>query len=183
MRYEAIFGSSALWAVAACIGLAACGGQRDQELRLSEELGRARADAAWHEARAAELGVRVSQLEQRVASDTANRVARERELESRLDRMTALQERVVASAPERQPPPATVTEKVAPPLESKAETESARETESALEAELRSTIERLRGEPGRFNRPLTRRQSAALRVLLKPERQLDSENPWQEPWY
>lgn len=75
--------------VAAVLGvaLAGCASQHDDALRLSEELGRARADAATQQALAAALESRVSQLEQSSALAARERRTEERDLSRRLDRL------------------------------------------------------------------------------------------------
>jgi hypothetical protein len=174
-----------LWLLAAGgLGLSAsaCVGQRDQELRLSEELGRARANAAWQEARVAELDARLSRLEHPLASPPADAHL----LQPRLDRLIAQNERLLAERPTAcvAAPAAPATPHGAGASTSRTSSTSTSatadtgDTQSTLEEQLRTLVERLRGHRDRFRGPLTREQNEALRVLLKPERQLDSENPW-----
>jgi len=169
---------SLVGAVALCLGLGGCAGQRDQELRLSEELGRARAEASFQQARVAQLELRLSGLEQRVVSRPELRAPEQPELLNRLDRLIELNERLLAE----QTRVAPAAENVAP---TNATTQgSASAANGSLgptpsdEEQLRALVERMRGHPGRLNGVLTREQNDALRFLTKPERQLDSENPW-----
>src|SRR4051812_22046023 len=62
------------------LALAGCASQHDETLRLSEELGRARADAAWQQAHAAALEARMSRLEQSAALASSTRHPEDREL-------------------------------------------------------------------------------------------------------
>jgi hypothetical protein len=157
------------WAAALLwLSVSGCAGQRDQELRLAEELGRARADAAWHAARATQLEARLSRLELRTVESPPSRTTDDAELVKRLDRLIALNAR---PAPE------------AGPLAAAPQATCVSDAQSPTEAQIRTLVERLRGRPGRFNGPLTRDQNETLRKLLKPERQLDADNPWPEPWY
>jgi hypothetical protein len=152
------------------LSVSACAGQHDQELRLAEELGRARAEATWHAARAAQLESRLSRLEQRIAESPPNRTADDAELEKRLDRLIALNARTALEPP-------------SPPATAGAQATCASDTQSPPEAQIRVLVERLRGRPDRLKGPLTRDQNETLRKLLKPERQLDRDNPWPEAWY
>ena len=162
-------GLRTLWSVCAAAGLwlsvSACAGQRDQELRLAEDLGRMRAEAAWHAARATELEARLTRLEERKTETPASRASDDRELLNRFARLIALS---AHPAPEQPALPAA----------GEAQTACVSETQSSPEEQIRTLVERLRGHPGRVNGPLTRDQNEALRRLLKPERQLDSDNPW-----
>jgi hypothetical protein len=175
-------GWSLLRVVALCVGMAGCAGQRDDSLRLSEELGRARADAAWQQAHAAELESRMLRLEQRTAVTPNAQHAADGALLSRLDRLIALNERLLA---ERAAAPVTTSgvPKEAPaahalPPTAASVTSNGTPTLSD-EQELRALVVRLRGRPrpGSPHGGLTREQEAALRVLTRPERELDKENP------
>jgi len=140
--------------------LIGCAAQHEDALRLSEELGRARADAAAQQARAAVLESRLSRIEQRQAISEPQ--ADTRELLARLDRLLELNQRLLA---ERSPPPT-------------ASTESAQPATPALsdEEQLRALVERMRGRPGRPHGGLSREQEAALRLLSQPERKLDTDD-------
>lgn len=162
---------SALGTAALCVALAGCASQHDESLRLSEELGRARADAAWQQARAAELEARMSRLEQRAGMALVDRRAEDRELVNRLDRLMAMNERLLA---ERNPAPVPAAEPTLSPTPSPIPNP---------EQELRALVERLRGHPGSPHGGLTREQEGALRVLMRPERTLDTENPWPAAFY
>ncbi len=88
-----LFGTAAL-----CVGAAGCAADHDDSLRLSEELARTRADAAWQQARAAELESRISRLEQRAGEASSARSAEERLLWSRIDRLLELNETLLDPA-------------------------------------------------------------------------------------
>src|SRR6478735_5636697 len=74
--------------------LSGCAAQHDDALRLSDELGRARADAAAQQARAAALESRLARIEQRQGMSEPR--ADTRELLARLDRMLELNERLLS---------------------------------------------------------------------------------------
>ena len=151
---QAFFGTAVLGGT-----LLGCAAQHDDALRLSEELGRARADAAAQHALAAELESRLSRLERRQALSEPR--PNERELLLRLDRLIELNAKLVAerAAP---PTPTPITNSVEAPAASD-------------EQQLRALVERMRGRPGRPHGGLSREQEAALRVLTQPERKLDTE--------
>ena len=178
-------GSFLLSATAVCVLMGGCAAAHDDSLRLGEELGRARAEAAWQQARAAELESRISRLEQRAAATTSTRSAEERELSIRLERLIAFNERLLAERPE--PPRSATTgpagpSRTAAPDPLPATAAAAATPTSALvpdeEQQLRALVERMRGRPGSPRGGLTPQQEAALRVLLRPERTLDTESPW-----
>jgi hypothetical protein len=189
---------------ALCLGMVGCAGQRDDSLRLSEELGRARANAEWQQARAAEFEARMSRLEQRVAASVSARQPDDRELLHRLDRLIAMNERLVAErsaaalpgsgVASNGPPPAaavpassvvpngTPAARALPPTATTITSDGASSPSASSpseEQQLRALVERLRGRPGSLHGGLSREQEEALRVLTRPERQLDVANPWQ----
>jgi len=174
-------GWSLVGVAALCVGVAGCAAQRDDSLRMSEELGRARADAAWQQARAAEFESRMARLEQRAGVALSTQRAEDRELLSRLDRLIAMNERLLAERTLATPPTGDASKGTLAP---RALPSSATSTTSigaptlSDEQELRALVERLRGHPGSPHGGLTREQEGALRVLTRPERTLDAENPW-----
>jgi len=179
--------------------MAGCAAQHDDSLRLSEELGRARADAAWQQARAAELESRMSKLEQRTATALSAQRPEDHALLARLDRVLALNERLLAErapgslpaasgAPSTTPAPAALSP-TANTLEPTALPPSASTSlpgdasMSYQEQVLRTLLERLRTHRASPHGGLTREQENALRVLTRPERPLDTENPWPAAFY
>lgn len=180
-------GRSLLGAAALCAGVAGCAAQHDDSLRLSEELGRARAEASWQQAHAAELESRMSRLEQRAGLATSAQRGEDRELLYRLDRLIALNERLLAeraaasaptgsSVPNSTPAPASLR----PTATS---TGSAGGAALSPEQELRALVERMRGRQGSPHGGLSHEQEEALRVLTRPERKLDADNPWATAIY
>jgi hypothetical protein len=167
--------------MALCFGMASCAAQRDDSLRLSEELGRARADAAWQEARATEFEARMSRLEQRANAALSIQRSEERALSSRIDRLLEMNERLLAERSAAALPTSgalggtPTTGAVPAAATSTASNEPPGQND---EQALRALVERLRGRPGSPHGGLTREQEAALRVLSRPERKLDAENPW-----
>lgn len=109
----------------------------------------------------------MSRLEQRAGAALIDRRAEDRELVNRLDRLMAMNERLLA---EHAPAPVPAAEPTLSPTLSP-------------EQELRALVERLRGHPGSPHGGLTREQEGALRVLMRPERTLDTENPWPAAFY
>jgi hypothetical protein len=164
-----------------CLG--GCAGQRDQELRLSEELARSRAEASFQQARVAQLELRLSGLEQRAGSRPEPRTPEQPELLHRLDRLIALSERLLAEPARAAPAAENVAPQAATTQGSSSTATGSLPPAPSEEGQLRALVERLRGRPGRLNGVLTRQQNEALRVLTKPERQLDSENPWAASFY
>lgn len=155
---------------AALLGtLAGCAAQHDDALRLSKELGRARAETVAQRVQAAALESRVARIEQNAALITSARRAEPSALLSRLDRLIELNEKLLAerSNPESSCPDSSVDGA----------------TSLTDEQQLRALVERMRGSPGRPHGGLTREQEAALRVLLVPERKLDTENLWPASFY
>jgi hypothetical protein len=174
-----------LGAVALCAGMVGCAAQHDDSLRLSEELGRARADAEWQHARAAELESRMSRLEQRAGVALSAQHSEDRELLNRLDRLVEMNERLLAERAAAPVPaggvtPTGTTAPDALPLAATATNDTPTPSEKQ---ELRALVERLRGRPGSPHGGLTREQDSALRVLTRPERKLDTENPWPPAFY
>jgi len=170
-----------------CLGMAGCAAQHDDSLRLSEELGRARADAAWQAARAAQLEARMLRLEQRTATAPSARPAEDRELLARLDRLIEINQRLLA---ERATPALPVdgaarkgTTVPTTPPPAAASTTSGDALMLSQEQELRALVERMRGHRGSPHGGLTREQENALRVLTRPERTLDGGNPWTTAIY
>jgi len=156
-----------LWAASlgtAVLGsaLVGCAAQHDDALRLSEELGRARADAAAQQARAAALESRLSRIEQRQAVSESRPDTRE--LVGRLDRLLDLNEKLLAERT-ASPTPSTESVKEAEPMPALSD-----------EEQLRALVERMRGRPGRPHGGLSREQEAALRLLIQPERKLDMDD-------
>jgi len=192
MRGWAELGRTLLGAIALSALVAGCATQRDDSLRLSEELGRAHADSAWQRARAAELEARMSQLEQRSGAAQTMQRNQDRDMLNRLERLIEMNERLLAehatpaplaaasTAPVPAPAPAPVT---APAPASATKTAATPAPALSDEQALRELVERLRGRPGRPHGGLTREQEQALRVLLQPERTLDTENPWPAAFY
>jgi hypothetical protein len=155
--------------------LSGCASQQNEALRLSEELGRSRADAATQQAHAAELESRLSRLEQNAAVSASERRSDERELSRRLDRLIELNARLLAEhAPVAVAPAPIAPASASPVSASKTLTEG---------DQLRALVEHMRGKPGRPHGGLTREQEAALQVLLRPERQLDTDALWAPAIY
>lgn len=156
--------------------LSGCAAQHDEALRLSEELGRARADAAAQQARAAALESRMSRLEG-AALFANGRQPENRELLNRLDRLVALNEKLLVER--ATPPSAAVSPSPAPSPAPTAEVASTLSDEE----QLRALVVRMRGRAGRPHDGLTRDQEAALRLLTQPERKLDTEAFWPAALY
>jgi hypothetical protein len=188
---------SRLGVTALTIALSGCVAQHDDTLRLHEELGRARGEAVWQQAHAAQLEARAALLESRLSrleerSDTgATRPVEDSRLLGRLERILELNERLLAElaapsavgvapasdAKAASRAPATKTAAVAGAAASDALTLSQQQLLQVL-------IESILARPGSGARGgLTRDQENALRLLMRPERKLDTENPWSETLY
>ena len=180
-------GQSLLGVAALCSGMVGCAAHRDDSLRLSEELGRARAEAAWQEARAAQLEARMLRLEQRTVTSQLARPAEDRELLTRLDRLLELNQRLLAEHAAPAPPVDSAAQqggKLPAPLPPAAASPASAEALTlSQEQELRALVVRMRGHRGSPHGGLTREQENALRVLTRPERTLDRENPWPTAFY
>lgn len=111
----------------------------------------------------------MSRLEQTAGVALSARRPEERELLGRIDRLIEQNERLLV---QRDAPATSSSAASAAPA-------------SALspEEELRALVERMRGRPGHPHGGLTREQEAALRVLTRPERKLDTENLWPAAFY
>jgi len=153
--------------------LSGCAAQHDEALRLSEELGRAQANAAAQQARAAALESRVSRIEG-AALFANSRQSENRELLNRLDRLVALNEKLIA---ERATPPSAAFAPGTPTSAAPSPAPIAEVASATLsdEEQLRALVIKMRGREGRLHDGLTREQDAALRVLTQPERKLDTE--------
>jgi hypothetical protein len=185
LRGLLVGGRSLLQGAALCLGIVGCAAQHDDSLRLSEELGRARADAAWQQSRAAELEARVSRLEQRATETARAGNAQEDKVLLRLDQLLEMNQSLLASrttAPLSNWAAATpsLPDGVAatPPQAKSSPVKVAAAMSTPPDAQLRALVESMRGRPGRLGGTLTREQEDALRVLLRTERALDSENPY-----
>jgi hypothetical protein len=174
-----------------------CAAQHDDSLRLSEELGRARAEAAWQQSRAAELEARVSRLEQHSTESARLGSAQEDKVLLRLDRLLEMNQSLLAArttAPLSDVPAAAVPlpdgAAATPPQTKPSPVKIATAISTTPEAparspeqQLRALVESMRGRPGRLGGTLTREQEDALRVLLRTERALDAENPYPAGFY
>lgn len=126
------------------------------ETPLLLELERSRTQAAEERARVAELEVRLVRLEQRPRSDTSSwRVA------DKLDRLIALQRQVLQR------------------LEHEKDSVGVRDADDdqvTFEEQLARLMERLRSEPPPWH-GFSREKREALRVLMRQDRTLDTDNP------
>jgi hypothetical protein len=125
------------------------------EAPLLLELERSRTQAAEERARVAELEARLVRLEQRPRSDTSSwRVA------DKLDRLIALQRQVLDR------------------LEHERDGVGVRDPDDdeGFEEQLARLLQRLRSEPPPWH-GFSREKREALRVLMRQERTLDTDNP------
>lgn len=175
------FGGSWALPLLALFSLSGCVGQHDSELRWSEQLGEARAEAALQRARALELSEHLARLAERVSASSSLQAHTNRALMERLDQLVLQNQRLIAAQSARDAAQATATAGAVEPAEPEASLSEARE--ASPESELRALVERWRAQAGWHEKPLTREQNQALRVLLKPERKLDSEVLWPGGWY
>lgn len=183
MRRWQAKGRALLGATALCLGVFGCAAQHDDTSGLSEELARARADAAAQQARAAQLEARLSRLEQQNAGD---RGAEERKLLTQIARLLEMNERLLSARETPTPSDTSHAAALTPPAQAPppATSSATPDTQEADEGQqLRALVERMRGRPGSLRGGLTVEQENALRVLLRSERKLDSENPLLPAFY
>ena len=134
-------------------------GAADAPLLL--ELERSRTQAAEERVRVAELELRLTRLEQRPRSDTNSwRVA------DKLDRLISLQRQLLERVEQAQDKDGSGS----PRGSSDGEDES-------FEEQLGRLLERLRSEPPPWRGGLSREKREALRVLMRQDRALDTQNP------
>lgn len=126
------------------------------EAPLLLELERSRTQAAEERARVAELEARLMRLEQRPRSDTNSwRVA------DKLDRLIALQRQMLERL-EHERDPGTLR--------------GADDDQEGFEDQLARLLQRLRSEPPPWH-GFSREKREALRVLMRQDRTLDTDNP------
>ncbi len=171
--------------------------QHDDALRLSEELGRARAELAWERAHAAEAEARSTLLESRVDRlEKAEKVTGatppvDQRFLDRLDRMLQVAEKL---AEQRASDALTgVPSTTAAPVPAKAlRPVSATEPEADYGAsdlasatrdpELLLLAKKLLARAGGAG-GISADEERALRLLLRSERRLDTDNPWPNALY
>lgn len=172
--------------------------QHDQALRLSEELGRARAQLAWERTRTAEVEARAGLLESRVArleqgarEGAIARSAETSQIVERLDRVLDVTEKL---SEERDTEPVASVDSHAGRAGltkgMQATTSSAAGDGDASTApaawlrhpQLRALAKLLLTPAGSWQQ-LSRDEERALRLLLGSERKLDTKNPWANALY
>lgn len=127
------------------------------ETPLLLELERSRTQAAEERARVAELEARLVRLEQRPRSDTNSwRVA------DKLDRLISLQRQVL--------------QRLEHERDGAGAQRGSDEDQHSFEEQLARLMERLRSEPPPWH-GFSREKREALRVLMRQERMLDTDNP------
>jgi hypothetical protein len=148
-----LIASSLVWLLTGCAHGSA-------EAPLLLELERTRTQAAEERARVAELETRLTHLEQRPRTDGNSwRVA------DKLDRLISLQRRLLERA--EQPDRDAAGAACGPGLDDTA----------SFEDQLSHLLERLRSEPPPWRGGLSREKREALRVLMRQDRTLDTQNP------
>jgi hypothetical protein len=188
-----VFGSGVL-----ALALSGCVGQRHDTLRLNEELSRAHVEAAWQQARAAQLEAQTSLLESRLSrleqsSSENGSIGRHEEspLLIRLERLLDMNERLPAeraAAPVSSPPSPTdhrlpASAPAATKTSSAALAVAADASTLTTEQLLRALLQSLPNGSVNQRGALTREQENALRILMRPDRKLDTENPWPATLY
>jgi hypothetical protein len=134
------------------------------EAPLLLELERSRTQTAEERVRTAELETRLSRLELRPRSDTNSwRVA------DKLDRLISLQRQLlerVESGTDREGDDAACS--------------AGLDERGSFEDQLSRLLERLRSEPPPWRGGLSREKREALRVLMRQDRALDTQNPLEQ---
>ena len=171
-----------------------CIAQPDDTLRVHEELGRARAAAAWQQAHAAQLEAQTAVLESRISrlerttDDNRSRSGEESQLLSRLERLLEVNERLLAErgAPPASGVPAPAGQKAVTTTPALATRTAALDNEAITPGQarqLRVLLESILASPDDAHRVLTREQENALRLLVRSGRKLDTQNPWPTELY
>jgi hypothetical protein len=184
---------SRLGAAVLSVAASGCIAQPEDTLRVHEELGRARAEAAWQQAHAAQLQAQAAALEsrlsrlERTSDGDANRNNEASQLLSRLDRLLdmnerLLAERAVAPAP-GDPAPAGVKAPLAPAVVATKTAALDDALTPSQEQRLRALVASVLAQSGNAHGGLTREQENALRLLMRAERKLDTQNPWPGALY
>lgn len=153
--------------------LAGCGASTRHEDRLLSALEQANARAAEDKAKIEMLEARLSRVEEQATqqSQQANSSGEKAALE-KLDHLIALNQELLLQR-------ATGTR---PEAQAQGATSAACEDDAASPREqLQRLVTRLYGSSSGFRGGLSVTQSQALRVLLRPERSLDGNNPWLLP--
>lgn len=117
----------------------------------------------------------MSRLEQNSVLASNDRRADNRELTTRLDRLVELNAKLLAT---QAPSSVASSEPNACPASAPSPPPTLSDEE-----QLRALVERMRGQPGRPHGGLSREQEAALQVLTRPERKLDTEALWPAAFY
>jgi hypothetical protein len=132
------------------------------EAPLLLELERSHAQAAEERARVAELELRLGRLEQRPRTDSNSwRVA------DKLDRLISLQRQLLERVEQAQDKDSS----------SPTRSNGVGDDEESFEEQLGRLLERLRSEPPPWHGGLSREKREALRVLMRQDRALDTQNP------
>lgn len=131
------------------------------------------------QARVARLEARLTEFERAQARrDQAEIINAQRQVIERLDRLIALNEKVLEQ--ERPDSQATEAEPAqAAPAQVEATPRAPFETGLSFKEKLKALMDELRDDPSPWRGGLSPEQNQALRVLLRPERSLDANNPWR----
>jgi hypothetical protein len=162
----------ALWCLlAVALPLGCARAARDDELMA--EVQSLRAESAAERARVASLEQKLSDLEQQ-RSDAA----RQNEVLRKLERLVELNEQLLKRG---QPAvPATAEAPAADATSSPLPSDASFSTRAEGD-QLNETLERLRSMPLSDHGPMSLERRQALKVLLRRERPLDTQNPWATP--
>jgi hypothetical protein len=152
---------------------------------LEHELRTARAEAAFEQRRVHDLEARLARLEQRAelppVSPAPSAAAGEAMVTRQLDALITLNQELLREAQTNRQSTVVALPNVAP-AEAATPSTLAPECDTGLTAEQKilQLVLELKGErsPWRVD-GLSYEESQALRVLLRSERQLDRDNPWQ----
>jgi flagellar biosynthesis GTPase FlhF len=160
--------------------ISGCAARQTSDPFLVAALYEARQHNEAEQKRVAALEARLAELEREAAvraerDRNSVRNTSDQRLVQKLDQLLATNQRLLRearAARER----AEATQRQADDQEKPAPTDLP--AAQSQEQRLREIVYEMHGEPGRWRGGLSLEQSKALRVLLKSERSLDSDNPW-----
>jgi hypothetical protein len=167
-------------------GASGCAAQLAERNQLANELDQARGETAAEHARVTELEARMVVIERELANSKRAQVTRDTPVLAKLDQLIRVNEKALQRAqPEppkavTAPDPAALQSTMSSGWESPpAEDRCGDELDPAEQIE--RLVRRLHGARGSSWRGgLSLEQSQALRVLLRRDRELDRNSPWQD---
>jgi hypothetical protein len=175
--------SSALATCFLMLGSSGCAAQLAERNQLAAELVQARDEAAAERARVTELETRLLVIEKDLATSKRAQANHDAPVLAKLDRLIRVNEKLLQRTPE--PAPAVIATASVPLQSTMSSSESPATDDSCAEGlapaeQIERLVRRLHGgHSASWRGGLSLEQSQALRVLLRRERELDANSPWQ----